>query len=275
MATLAKMQRDFIHDCLSGELKKDNVLLSKDIDVSEISAFGLMGIYQTSALANITHSLKLTYPVIEKLVGNDFFRATCKRFIATCWPESGNMDDYGAELADFLSEFEHAKHLTYLKDVARLEWAFHLSSLADDADVTDWSTLSQVNDILQIQFVVTPSLNLISSTYPIDKIWQLNQDAVKGDVEGDSENNGDVSLDSINATEDEHCTFLALYRREYKTVILPITLGEFVLLSGFYQRHTFEKAIVDASEKQADISIDETLKKFIELGIISGFVETD
>ncbi len=82
-------------------------------------------------------------------------------------------------------------------------------------------------------------------------------------------------MDSRNVSEDEHCTFLALYRREYKTVILPITLGEFVLLSGFYQRHTFEQAIVDASEKQADISIDETLKKFIELGIISGFVEND
>lgn len=260
MTKLAQLQRNFISDCLSGKLNKDNILMAKDIDGSAISAQGLMGIYQNSAIANITHSLTLTYPVIEKLVGEDFFRATCRQFIIVNWPKSGNMDDYGAEFANFLADFEHAKHLIYLKDVARLEWAFHISSLAEDASITDWSTLAQASDILQLQFLVTPSLKLISSTFPIDNIWQVNQDNALPDTEVNF--NNDIQ---------DKSTFLVLFRQQLKTVILSITAGEFALLQAFDNGQTFEKSIVVASENQADFSIDDALKKFIELGIVSGF----
>jgi hypothetical protein len=262
MTTLAQMQRNFIHDCLSGELKQGSVLMAENIESHDISAHGLMKIYQNSALANITQSLSLTYPVIEALVGQDFFRAMCRRYIQTSWPSSGNMDDYGADFPVFLAEFEHAKHLTYLKDVASLEWAFHLSSLADDKHFTDWSTLSQVSNILQLQFTLAPSFRLINSTYPIDKIWQLNQ----------VDNTADINLD-MNVNEDTVISWLVVYRRELKTVILPVTSGEYVLLAAFEQGAAFEEAITDASQEQADLSIDDALKKFIELGIISGFVD--
>lgn len=262
MTKLADLQRNFISDCLSGKLKQDNALLTKNIDSSVISAQGLMGIYQNSAIANITNSLKLTYPVIEKLVGEEFFSAMCREFIYITWPNSGNMDDYGAEFPDFLAEFEHAKHLLYLKDVARLEWAFHQSSLADDAIITDWSTLAQARDILQLQFLVTPSLSLVSSTFPIDKIWHLNQDDTSADIKVEF------------ADEQNTDTFIVLFRQQLKTVVLPITSGEFALLNAFDNKETFENSIVAASQKQTDFSIDDSLKKFIELGIICGFSES-
>jgi hypothetical protein len=263
MTKLAELQRNFISDCLSGKLKQENALLTKDIDSSVISAQGLMGIYQNSAIANITNSLKLTYPVIEKLVGEEFFSAMCKEFIYITWPKSGNMDDYGVEFPDFLAEFEHAKHLLYLKDVARLEWVFHQSSLADDAIITDWSTLAQASDILQLQFLLAPSFSLISSAFPIDKIWHLNQDGTPDDEK--------VAF----TDEQDNNTFIVLFRQQLKTVVLPISAGEFALLSAFNNKEIFEQAIVAASQKQADFSIDESLKKFIELGIISGFIENN
>lgn len=262
ITTLAELQRNFISDCLSGKLKQDNILLAKDIDSSVISAQGLMGIYQHSAIANITHSLSLTYPVIEKLLGKEFFSAMCREFVYVTWPKSGNMDDYGAEFSDFLAEFEHAKHLLYLKDVARLEWAFHQSSLAEDALITDWSTLAKVSDILQLKFLVTPSFSLISSDFPIDKIWHLNQNDNSSDFE--------VEL----AGEQGNNTFIVLFRQQLKTVVLPISVGEFTLLSAFDNGETFETSIVVASAKQAGFSIDDSLKKFIELGVIQGFVES-
>jgi hypothetical protein len=262
VTTLAELQRNFISDCLSGKLRQNHTLLTKNIDSSVISAQGLMGIYQNSAIANITHSLILTYPVIEKLVGEQFFSAMCREFIFLTWPQSGNMDDYGVEFPEFLAEFEHAKHLLYLKDIARLEWAFHQSSLAEDATITDWSTLAQASDILQLKFLVTPSLSLISSTFPIDKIWHLNQENTSPDIAVDF------------SDEQDNNTFIVLFRQQLKTVILPITSGEFALLYAFKTGESFEKAIVVASAKQADFSVDDSLKKFIELGIISGFVES-
>jgi hypothetical protein len=263
VTALAELQRNFISDCLSGKLRKNHTLLTKNIDSRVISAQGLMGIYQNSAIANITHSLILTYPVIEKLVGNEFFTAMCREYIFLTWPQSGNMDDYGVEFPEFLAEFEHAKHLLYLKDIARLEWAFHQSSLAEDATITDWSTLAQASDILQLKFLVTPSLSLISSTFPIDKVWHLNQENTSPDTAVDF------------TDEQDNNTFIVLFRQQLKTVILPITSGEFALLYAFKTGESFEKAIVVASAKQADFSVDDSLKKFIELGIISGFVESN
>lgn len=258
---LAELQRNFISDCLSDTLKQDNVLSEKDIDSSIISAKSLMGIYQSSAIANITQTLALTYPVIEKLLGKIFFKAMCREFIYVTWPQSGNMDDYGAEFPDFLAEFEHTKQLLYLKDVAHLEWAFHQSSLADDAPITDWSTLAQISDILQLKFLLTPSLSLINSTFPIDKIWQLNQENTSDEMK--------VEL----SDEQNNDTFIVLFRQHLKTVVLPVTVGEFALLNAFHNKETFEKSIVRASKKQDDLSVDDSLKKFIELGVISGFEE--
>jgi hypothetical protein len=261
VTTLAELQRNFISDCLSGKLRQNNILLAKEIDSSVISAQGLMGIYQNSAIANITNSLILTYPVIEKLVGSAFFSEMCREFIYITWPKSGNMDDYGIEFPNFIAEFEHAKHLIYLKDVARLEWAFHQSSLANDAIIIDWSTLAKVRDILQLTFLLPPSLSLIYSVFPVDKIWHLNQDNTPADLD----------LELTNDQDD--ASFIVLFRQQLKTVILPITAGEFSFLNAFNNKDTFEKAIVVASAKQVDFSVDETLKKFIELGVIIGFSE--
>ena len=208
-STLAQMQRNFINDCLSGKLTQENTLMAKDIDSRSISAQGLMGIYQNSAIANITHSLSLTYPVIEKLVGEDFFQATCKEFIRVTWPKSGNMDDYGVEFADFLAQFEHAKHLAYLPDVARLEWIFHQSSLADDAKITDWSTLAQVTDILQLCFILAPSVKFITSVFPIDKIWQFNRSDNPADI--------DFSNENEDACDKSQHISLLVFRQELKT----------------------------------------------------------
>lgn len=108
----------------------------------------------------------------------NFFRASCKKHISSHYPTSANMDDYGEEFAEFLAEFEPAKSLIYLSDVARLEWLFHLSSLANDASSTDWKLLSKVapGDAMQVKLLLAPSVKLISSPFPIDKIWQMNQE---------------------------------------------------------------------------------------------------
>lgn len=262
MTKLAQLQRNFISDCLSGRLTQNNILMAKDIKTSSISAQSLMGIYQNSAVANITHSLGLTYPVIKKLVGEDFFRAMCRKFIIVTWPKSGNMDDYGGEFSNFLAEFEQVKHLDYLKDVALLEWAFHQSSLADDAESTDWSKLAQVTDILQLQFVLAPSLKLVHSIFPVDKIWQLNQ----------SDMSLIVDLD-FNDNEENVCTYSAVFRQGMKTIITSVTSGEFVLLKAFDDGQTFEQAINLSIAKQSDFSVDNSLKKFIELGVIVRFIE--
>jgi len=280
MTSLAIMQRNFIRDCLSGKLSPKSILMAGDIDTGSISGSGLMGIYQQSALANISHSLSLTYPVIEKLVGAEFFVATCRHYIRKNCPKSANMDDYGESFARFLTDFEPAQQLSYLTDVASLEWHFHQSSLADDAPTTDWSTLTQVSDLLQLHFSLSPSTALLQSSYPIAKIWQLNQAGIIPEnppaennivVTSDDDKVQGIDLDAENHGQ----SFVVIYRQALKTFIKPLSSGEFSLLHAFQDNENFEQAIIAASCQESEISIDVTLKMFIDLGIIVGFTERE
>ncbi|HBY87824.1 MAG TPA: DUF2063 domain-containing protein [Colwellia sp.] len=257
MTKLAELQTNFIHDCLSGALTVNNTLMTNDLNTQSISALGLMGIYQHSAIANITNSLRLSYPVIEKLVGKDFFQVMCKPYIVKHWPTSGNMDDYGKCFSSFLAEFEQVKHLLYLEDVAQLEWLFHQSSLANDKSFFDWTCLAKVTSSEAITFLLSPSVSIMCSTMPVDKIWLMNQVNAPENIE--------LSLESDNDT------FIVLFREGLKTEMMTVDEGEFTFLQSIEKGLNFEAVVESAKAVDADIAIDHSLKKYIELGIISGF----
>lgn len=257
MTTLAQLQTNFIHDCLSGTLTVDKTLMAKDLDTQFISARGLMGIYQHSAIANITNSLRLSYPVIEKLVGKDFFQLMCKSYIVIHWPTTGNMDDYGESFSSFLATFEQVKHLPYLEDVAHLEWLFHQSSLANDNSYFDWTRLAKVTSSDTLTFLLAPTVSIMRSATPVDKIWLMNQ-----------ENAPEISELSLDGTSD---TFIVLFRQGLKTEMMTIAESEFTFLQSIEKGLDFEATIESAKAVDADIAIDSCLKSYIELGIISGF----
>lgn len=258
MTKLAELQTNFIHDCLSGALTADNTLMANDLNTQLISAQGLMGIYQSSAIANITNSLSLSYPVIEKLVGKDFFQVMCEQYIVKHWPTSGNMDDYGEYFSSFLAEFEQVRHLSYLEDVAQLEWRFHQSSLANDNSHFDWARLANVASSETITFLLSPSVSIMHSTMPVDKIWLMNQMNAPENIE--------LSLDG------DSDTFIMLFRQGLKTEMMTVNESEFTFLQSIENGLNFEAAIESAKAVDANIAIDHSLKQYIELGIISGFL---
>jgi hypothetical protein len=258
MTKLAELQTNFIHDCLSGALTADNTLMANDLNTQLISAQGLMGIYQSSAIANITNSLSLSYPVIEKLVGKDFFQVMCKSYIVKHWPTSGNMDDYGESFSSFLAEFDQVRHLSYLEDVAQLEWRFHQSSLANDNSYFDWARLANVASSETITFLLSPSLSIMCSTMPVDKIWLMNQVNAPENIE--------LSLDG------DSDTYIVLFRQGLKTEMMTVVESEFTFLQSIENGLNFEAAIESAKAVDANIAIDHSLKQYIEFGIISGFL---
>ncbi|WP_231973672.1 hypothetical protein [Variovorax sp. HW608] len=70
--------------------------------------------------------------------------------------------------------------LSYLPDVARLEWAVSRALHAADAQALDPSELAAVAPADQdhVSFVAHPSISMLRSDFPIDAIWRavLQQD---------------------------------------------------------------------------------------------------
>jgi hypothetical protein len=133
-------------------------------------------VHRNNVFASLISALRGRYPVIERLVGEDFFEAAAGRFIEADPPRSPMLIDYGEGFSAFLESFEPASTLPYLADVARLEWLRHRAYHAADRKALGPSDLARTpsDRAFALTFQFHPSAALIVSAYPIVSIWETN-----------------------------------------------------------------------------------------------------
>ena len=81
-------------------------------------------VYRNNIAVSLIAAIEARYPVARRLVGDAFFRAMARAFVARSKPRSAVILHYGADFPDFIAEFEPARDIAYLADVARLENAW-------------------------------------------------------------------------------------------------------------------------------------------------------
>ncbi len=170
MSSLLDLQRRFRAALLAGE---DAVLLPEVRD-GEVGAAARVGIYRNNVIGNLSGSLRLTYPAVERLVGADFFAVATARFITAAPPASADLYEYGGNFAAFLRVFEPAGGLAYLPDVARLEWAVSRALHASSVPALAAEALRGVplEKQAELRFEAHPSLSLLSLAYPAQAVWE-------------------------------------------------------------------------------------------------------
>ncbi|HEY2532290.1 MAG TPA: DNA-binding domain-containing protein [Xanthobacteraceae bacterium] len=133
-----------------------------------------LSIYRNTSRATLTNALRLTYPAVQRLVGEEFFAAAADVFITNEPPHSAWLDLYGEGFAEFLQSFRPAAGLPYLPDVARLERAVSRALHAPDAGLLAPSQLAGIApcDHGRVCFNPHSSLSVMSSNYPVDAIWR-------------------------------------------------------------------------------------------------------
>ena len=70
-------------------------LLTKDTSVDFIRPDSNIVIHQNNIVSNLTETLKNTYPLLLKLLGEKFFAVAAKEYINRYPSRSGNLHDYG------------------------------------------------------------------------------------------------------------------------------------------------------------------------------------
>jgi len=171
MNALAATQRDFI-----------------DALYSESPCDAGVAVYRRNMMANLGGALAATFPVVERLVGEAFFREAARRYVLGHPSRSGDLNEYGEGFAAFLEAYPHARQLAYLADVARLEWACHESYQAADQAALDLAALAAVapEAYPRIRFSLHPSVRLVRSGHPVEAIWSANQGDRDGTPERDA-----------------------------------------------------------------------------------------
>jgi hypothetical protein len=139
-----------------------------------------LDIYRNTFVTGVTKALRLAYPALHRLVGAEFFEGAAAIFIAQHPPRAAWLDEYGAQFADFVRDFDPAASLPYLADVACLEWAVSRALQAADEPPLDLQRLQALSpeDQVSVAFVPHPSISLLRTEYPADEIWR---GVLKGD----------------------------------------------------------------------------------------------
>jgi hypothetical protein len=133
-------------------------------------------VYRNNVHASLAAALSARYPVIERLVGAEFFRAMVLVFIGQHPPTSPVLAEYGATFAAFLESFEPAQEFPYLADVARLGWARTVAYHAADAEPIAITALAAVppDALGDARLILHPAAAVVASPYPIVSIWRTN-----------------------------------------------------------------------------------------------------
>ena len=131
-------------------------------------------VYRNNVQYGLSRALAQRFPVVERLVGAEFFAAMARVFAAAHPPETPVLLDWGEGFAGFLAGFAPVQHLAYLPDVARLEWVRGLAYHAADAVAADPALLGAAAPE-RLRLGLAPSVQAFRAGHPAVSLWRLNQ----------------------------------------------------------------------------------------------------
>jgi len=250
---LRDLQSGFKQALLS---KDHNDFASQAIAGGEITATARLQVHRNNVIITLTEALKATYPAIDRLVGCEFFEALAAEFIRNHPPTRGTLIAYGGEFGAFLDGFEPAQQLPYLADMARLEWAWNEAFHSADAAPISGAILSDFTpeQIPNLHFNLLPSARLISSSYPIDKLWELTQATDEPD-------------DAIEIEPGE--AHILVYRPEMDVTVLFLKPPAFHFLVALNENKTLTGAYEAAAEIDPQFDLQSTLSDLMSGGLFA------
>jgi hypothetical protein len=228
-----------------------------EVGNSGIDAHARLAIYRNNLREGFRKALASEFPVIERLVGEDYFRQLALSFMAEYPSRAGDLYPIGQPFAQFLRRrFENTQY-AYLPDVATLEWAYQQSLVAADAPSFDPAVLRDIPQEAcgQLRFTLHPACALVRSPYPLVRIWAVNQpDSAGGEV-----------IDLSSGPD-----FVLIRRAAQGVQMRRIAAADFAILDAFSQGGSLADALESAYAADRDFDLGEALRRFVGLGVLAG-----
>jgi len=137
-----------------------------------------LGIYHFHRRANFAQALALAFPVVERVVGDTFFRQLAALHQRYQPSRSGDLHPAGLSFASTLRRHWPAGEYAWIADVAEIEWAWQQAFIAADAPCLEATALASRPQACwpDLRLNLHPSLSLIESSWPVRSIWEAHRD---------------------------------------------------------------------------------------------------
>jgi hypothetical protein len=208
-----------------------------------------MAAYRGNVFGNWEEALGSAYPMVRKIVGADFFAGLARAYARAHPSRSGDLNEYGERLADFVARFPHTLDLPYLPDVAHMEWLAHRACYAPDAGAFELQGLDG-SSILRL----TPPSALLVSRWPLGRIWTVHQDDYEGPTDVDLGMGPDRVL---------------VHRPTWRAQVRSLAPGDYRFLEAIRRRETLQAALEAAAAEDGAFDASLALARWVDAGAIT------
>lgn len=256
MRTLADVQAEFAAALRDPALALPAGLVGPDREPAQRR----FAVYRNNVIVGMVNALSSGFPVIERIVGEDFFQAMARAYALAEPPRSPVLMDYGAGFADFIAGFAPAASLPYLPDVARIERAWREAYHAADAEPLTAADFAAVDAdaVAGLVLQLHPSLRLLRSAYPAQTIWTMNAP------------NGEVRPVDLDQAEDT-----LIVRPDAEVTVRRVPPGGAAFVAALGRRATLGEAAALALADDERFDLGGNISGLIAAGAVTAIVTSE
>jgi Putative DNA-binding domain len=233
----------------------DRAELLASVVGDSIPAAARLRVHRNHVLHSLGTALAATFPTVQALVGDEFFRGMARTFAVHDLPTQPVLSEYGADFPRFIEGYAPAGGLPYLADIARLDWALNVAfhSPAEPRLASADLASLPVEQLQAKSISLAPGAAILRSRYPIDRIWTAAQPGASSET---------VDLESGGAR-------LLVLRRPDDAGFVSLSNGEATFLEALAAGRTLEQAADSALAADAVFDLSPAFARLLHLQVFA------
>jgi hypothetical protein len=215
-----------------------------------------LAVYRNNVMSSLIKVVATRFPTVRRLMGEDCFLESIRRFVAAEPPQSPLLLDYGEGFPQFLRRLGDQ---AYIADVADLEVARGKAYHSADAASLPSQAFAAVpaERLAGLRLSLHPSVSLLQSQFPIVSLWHANQQV------------GDVALPQW------HPEAALIARPMLEVEVWNLPPGGFTFLTALASGATVAEAAEAAASAAPDFDLAANFSVLIQANIVTRFVEDE
>jgi hypothetical protein len=217
-------------------------------------------VYRNNVTVSLIDALAAIYPAVQRITGVEFFRAMARFHLRATPPVSPLLFEYGRDFPAFIEQYEYARPMPWLADVARIERAWLDAYHAADLPVLPVRIFETIEpaQLGELRFAPHPAARVVRSAWPAVAIFAMNR--------------GDGPVEPLSSSDREDAL---VTRPEHDVIVSRLPEGGAAFLSALIAGEPLGDAAAAAFDEAPSFDLPASLNGMIVSGVLTAIQRGD
>ncbi len=208
--------------------------------------------HRGSFITGAQNAIVSAYPVVARLVGDEYMRAMAQAFVRKSPPKLASLTLYGDDFPAFLREFAPVqKDLPWLSAVAELDRAWFAAYAAKDDEVLRIGDDRHGIDLALLAPGLVASVQLLRFKIPAYSIWRTNK--------------VDENVQAVHMQKGAE--WAVLWRQDNQIFHAGISRAEYVFLNNIGGGLSFVQSFAECVRYDQDFDLQQQFLRWLSAGL--------